>query len=145
MLKVCFCKGTAVIKYTYIKSYQSSVFICTNLKPVGKKWTLPELPGICWSLCSMHLQHCALSMSLLNHDLRLLLPASHSPIAIWQQWLCLQHQFIPVKCFQWYPKTCLAWLSCKTLPGSVIPWASKVMMYQTHLLISGNNSAEEGS
>lgn len=88
---------------------------------------LPELPGICWSLCNMHLQQCALSCSSLNHDLRLLLPAFHSPLAIWQEWLCLQHQFPPVKCFQWYPKTCLVWLSCKTPPRSVFPWASKVM------------------
>lgn len=116
-----------VIRCKYLISYTSSVFIHTNLKPVGRERMLPELPGICWSLCNMHLQQSALSSSPRNHDLRLLLPAFHSPIAIWQQWLCLQHQFPPVKCFQCYPKNCLVWLSCKTPPGSVFPWASEVM------------------
>lgn len=117
----------AVIKYKWIQSYKSKVFISTNLKAVQKERLFPVLPWICWSLCNMYLWQCALSRSLLNHDLRHLLPVFHSPIAIWQQRVCLQHQFPPVKCFHWYPKTCLVWLSCKTPPSTEFPWASKVM------------------
>lgn len=106
---------------------------------------LHESPSICWSLCNMHLQQCAFSSSPLNHDLRLLLPAFHSPIAIWQQWLCLQHQFLPLKCFHWYPKTCLVGLSWKTPRGSVFPRAMVMNVSNTSVNLWNWQCTEENS
>lgn len=110
-----------------------------------KKRMLHEPPSICWSLCNMHLQQFSFSNSPLNHDLRLLLPVFHSPTAIWQQWLCLQHQFLPVKCFHWYPKTCLVGLSWKTPQGSVFPWAMVMDVRNTSVNLWNWQGTEENS
>lgn len=128
---------TAVIQYTCIKSYKSSVFIRTILQPVGMKRMLPELPGICWSLCSV-LYPAARLITTWGFYYLLFIPplpsgCSGSAYSInfpqlndfsGIQWLvlCVCHaKYYQVRCF----------------PEPVRWW-----MYQTHLLISGNYSSQ---